>query len=145
MFSSVEQIKAFLFAGKATITLESAKTGKHFTYKIRKPWENKEQWFVDLLIGSNNESDFSYLGMITTESGFSLAQFKETKKSTVDNRAPSFRGFQYMLHYINKEEMPQQMLIYHEGRCGRCNRKLTVPESIESGFGLECIQQLKCN
>jgi hypothetical protein len=28
--------------------------------------------------------------------------------------------------------------VWHEGRCGRCGRKLTVPESIESGFGPEC-------
>ena len=28
---------------------------------------------------------------------------------------------------------------WHEGRCGRCGRKLTVPESIEAGYGPECI------
>jgi hypothetical protein len=28
--------------------------------------------------------------------------------------------------------------VWHEGRCGRCGRRLTVPESIESGLGPEC-------
>src|SRR5262249_13335004 len=28
--------------------------------------------------------------------------------------------------------------LLHEGRCGRCGRRLTVPESIESGYGPEC-------
>jgi hypothetical protein len=32
--------------------------------------------------------------------------------------------------------------VYHEGRCGRCNRKLTVPESIETGLGPECASKL---
>jgi len=27
-------------------------------------------------------------------------------------------------------------------RCGRCGRVLTVPESVESGFGPECIGRL---
>jgi hypothetical protein len=31
---------------------------------------------------------------------------------------------------------------WHEGKCGRCNRKLTVPSSIESGFGPECINHV---
>jgi hypothetical protein len=29
----------------------------------------------------------------------------------------------------------EQIKIYHEGKCARCGRPLTVPESIESGFG----------
>jgi hypothetical protein len=28
--------------------------------------------------------------------------------------------------------------VHHEGKCGRCGRKLTVPESVKSGFGPEC-------
>jgi len=31
--------------------------------------------------------------------------------------------------------------IWHEGRCGRCNRKLTVPASIALGIGPECGQR----
>jgi len=30
--------------------------------------------------------------------------------------------------------------VFHEGACGRCGRTLTVPESIASGFGPECIR-----
>jgi hypothetical protein len=28
---------------------------------------------------------------------------------------------------------------WHEGRCGRCGRRLTVPDSIASGYGPECV------
>jgi hypothetical protein len=28
--------------------------------------------------------------------------------------------------------------VWHEGRCGRCGRALTVPESVERGIGPEC-------
>jgi hypothetical protein len=30
------------------------------------------------------------------------------------------------------------MELWHEGRCGKCGRALTVPESIESGLGPVC-------
>jgi hypothetical protein len=30
--------------------------------------------------------------------------------------------------------------VWHEGSCARCGKKLTVPESIESGFGPECVK-----
>jgi hypothetical protein len=28
--------------------------------------------------------------------------------------------------------------LQHAGKCGRCGRKLTVPQSIETGIGPEC-------
>ncbi|MGQ4872128.1 MAG: DUF6011 domain-containing protein, partial [Candidatus Thorarchaeota archaeon] len=31
--------------------------------------------------------------------------------------------------------LPEKVRIWHEGKCGRCGRRLTVPESIESGYG----------
>src|SRR5882672_9405186 len=33
--------------------------------------------------------------------------------------------------------------IWHSGSCGRCGRTLTVPESVLSGFGPECINKMK--
>jgi hypothetical protein len=43
-----------------------------------------------------------------------------------------------MAHLRAKIKMPN-LEIWHEGRCGRCGRKLTVPESIHNGYGPECI------
>ena len=37
--------------------------------------------------------------------------------------------------YASKAETVQ---VWHEGRCGKCGRKLTVPESLTSGLGPEC-------
>jgi hypothetical protein len=41
-------------------------------------------------------------------------------------------------HLLERRPLPR-CTVHHEGRCGRCGRTLTVPESIESGFGPECI------
>lgn len=62
--------KAFHFAlaGNATLTVVSRKTGTRFTYKIQAPKDsdpgNNPIWFVKGLTGSDNESDFTYLGQI---------------------------------------------------------------------------------
>lgn len=34
--------------------------------------------------------------------------------------------------------LPANVTFHHAGRCGKCARLLTVPESIELGFGPEC-------
>jgi hypothetical protein len=40
------------------------------------------------------------------------------------------------------DDLPESLEIWHEGSCLRCGRKLTVPESIESGYGPECIKSV---
>ena len=34
------------------------------------------------------------------------------------------------------------MMLPGDGKCGRRNKTLTVPESVESGFGPECIKAI---
>ena len=56
----------------------------------------------------------------------------------VGKDAPSSKAFSWAWGYIKNDVLPVKLEIWHEGRCARCNRKLTVPSSIESGFGPEC-------
>ena len=55
---------------------------------------------------------------------------------------PAPRAFQYLLDYMGGKTEAKSLEIWHEGRCGRCGRKLTVPSSIESGIGPECASKL---
>ena len=34
--------------------------------------------------------------------------------------------------------LPANVTVWHEGKCGACGRKLTVPDSIKSGIGPVC-------
>lgn len=140
MFKTADHAKAFITAGNATITIESAKTGKHFTYRVTQAKDysgNKtDRWFVSLMTGPNNTSDFTYLGMLQN------GALKLTAKSKGNDQTPSVRGFRYVWSNIAAGTIPSDAHIHHEGHCGRCGRTLTVPESIESGFGPECIQMV---
>lgn len=137
MFTKPGEIKDFVLAGNATLTLESERSGKHLTYRIKKPWDDKDVWFVSLLTGPDNTSDFTYIGRITVPHNGRVI-FDLTKKSKMTADAPAVMAIRFMFDWINADRMPPHMRVHHEGRCGRCNRVLTVPESIASGFGPEC-------
>lgn len=132
---SVGDVREFILAGNATFTLRSAKTGTRFTYKIRHP-EDKPH-FVSVLTGSDNESDFTFLGTI-----FPDGKYKHGARAKITQEAPSAQAFGWFYSKLNQGELHPQLEVWHEGRCGRCGRKLTVPESVENGLGPECIKKV---
>ena len=127
--------KAFILAGNATFTVSNPQTGNRFTYKVRKKEveEGKELHFVSVLTGCDNENDFHFLGTI-----FEGRTFRHGRKSRIGINAPSHRAFEWTFNRVMSDADMKGVEIHHEGKCGRCGRKLTVPESIESGFGPEC-------
>ena len=138
--TSIEDIKNFVLAGNATITIRSGATGSRFTFKIRTPKHAQSPiWFVSLLTGSDNENHYEYVGQIRNN-----GLFDHGRKSRISNDATSVKAFSWFWNMIRagRSNILEQAEVYHEGRCGRCGRKLTVPESVESGFGPECINHV---
>jgi hypothetical protein len=41
-----------------------------------------------------------------------------------------------------KNDLPNIVEVHHNGHCARCGRMLTVPESLYTGFGPDCAQQI---
>lgn len=167
LLATWEAVEEFIFAGNATFTLVSLKTGVRFTYKVRVKKEDvtllEEQenmrlhaaehgnilefrpsffasdvvYFVNLLRGPNNEQDFAYMGVVRKQP----ARFFWTEKSgKVGRGAPAHKALLWMLDQMNcrRDVLGHLTEVWHEGRCGRCGRKLTVPESIAQGLGPEC-------
>lgn len=53
------------------------------------------------------------------------------------------RGFAWLWRFlVDEKPLPEGVQFWHEGRCGRCGRRLTVPGSIEIGFGPDCASEL---
>ena len=134
-FSSAADAKAFMLAGKATVTLVSKKTGTRFTFKVSMA-DDGQAHFVALLNGPDNEADYKYLGRIARD--IFWAGRKVPRGGDITPDAPSSRAFAWAWKAIVQDTLPEQLEVWHEGRCGRCNRKLTVPSSIASGMGPEC-------
>lgn len=135
-FQSPTDARAFIEAGHATVTAVSVASGVRFTYRIRASDDGKV-FFVGVLSGPDNESSYTYLGIIRD------GVFRRTGKSAISEVAPSHQAFRWMYKKLTYEQLPDSIEIWHEGRCGRCGLKLTVPESIQSGYGPECIKIIR--
>ena len=132
-------IHDFLTSGRAVGTLKSNATGTHFTYRVNKNKKEDGMYFVSLLTGPNNESDYSYLGLMLKMPVTGALGFRVTQKSCAGNDAASVKAFRWMLGKVNRElDLEPQGEFQHEGRCGRCSRTLTDPESIRTGLGPIC-------
>lgn len=125
----------FMLAGSAKFTLVSVKTGARYTYQITKS-EDGGCYFVSVMYGPNNEADFTYMGIIRRKT------LCETQKSKVKSDDIRFKAFKWAFEGLVAGTLSQNLEIWHEGTCGRCNRALTVPSSIASGLGSECAKRM---
>lgn len=120
----------FILAGNSLVTFKSLRTGKHYTYKVRKK-KTENIWFVSVLYDPSGQN-YNYIGCITRE-----GKFVHTKKSQIGEESESFQAFKWVWYNRSSDRVE----VWHEGKCGRCGRTLTEPESIKRGFGPICWQK----
>ena len=117
----------FILAGNALFTVENTATGNRFTFKVRKPDDDKPH-FVSVLTGTV----------------FDPRSYHHGRRSRIAQDAPCARAFEWLFRQLSAgHPLPPQVRLCHCGKCGRCGRTLTVPESVESGFGPECIKTIE--
>jgi hypothetical protein len=91
--------------------------------------------FVSVLTGPDNTQDYRYLGFMRRG-----VYFHGGAKAKISRDAPSAKAFDWFWRIVAQGRDPSFACdVDHLGACGRCGRPLTVPESIRSGFGPECI------
>lgn len=133
--TDVTQIKTFVRGGNARFTLVSKVTGDRVTYKVRASDDGQVR-FVKVLTGPDNTNAYTFLGTI-----FADGTYRRGLSSPIGQDAKSARAFAWFFDHAagGQDAMDASKLeFWHEGRCGRCGRVLTVPESIATGFGPEC-------
>jgi len=129
----------------------------------------RRPWFVSVLTGPCNGEDYQYLGTIfpARYADEPAVVYQHGRKSRIGEDAPSAKGIAWFVRHLGRllslrqelanadmfakpeveaniakvETVLNQLLYYHEGRCGRCARRLTVPESIINGIGPECAKR----
>lgn len=155
LLTSWPAIEDFIFAGNATFTLVSKKTGVRFTYRVKvKKYDQKRLhlvtdpvkkaqevseavYFLNLLRGPSNETDYSYMGVLRKDP---VRYFWTAASGKVGRLAPAYKALGWFVDAAKnrRDVLGSQLEVWHEGRCGRCGRKLTVPGSIAAGLGPEC-------
>lgn len=136
----------FVTAGNAIFTVHNDK-GDHYTFKVRSKSHDHygTTWFVNLLTGPDNESDYTYVGILDKDSG----SVRLTKKSKLTDDSKPVKVIRWALKLLwAKKPLPAGYGIHGEGRCGRCGRTLTHPDGISPeghrfGFGPHCWLQMQ--
>jgi Family of unknown function (DUF6011) len=145
--------REFLFAGRAIFTVSNGR-GERYTFRVRKKellkdpprgtsqtdadWRERNPpekwWFVQLLTGPENTNDYTYVGVLLNTGAVKL-----TTKSKFTTASKPYRVANWVCQKVVRQEpLPSGYEVLHAGRCGRCGRLLTVPESIKTGLGPEC-------
>ncbi len=143
MFTNTADARAYIYAGNATVTATSKKTGKSYTFKVSEPKKSggAARFFVSLLTGPDNTADYQYIGFVTPH--------RVTRKLTLvgghkgSPNHPAFKAFAWIMQQLSAgDDIPADLELRHEGRCGKCGRALTTPDSIDLGLGPVCRENL---
>ena len=141
MFSSADAFKAFALAGNAVFTVVSKKTGARFTYRIRQGEGDKAPHFVSVLVGPDNTTSYKFFATIF---GRDFKTMRMGARSKIGRDAPSVNALFWLFAHLDLHSAPFELVeIWHQGKCGKCRKPLTVPSSIESGLGPVCAKSGK--
>lgn len=145
--------KEFMTAGRAVFTIEVPAvfemqygTKPHYTFKVQFKKGNDEwpdTYFVKLLTGPDNTKDFTYFGMLNADTG----EVRITAKSPYKDDSIVVQLVRRVMQRVWENSLEGMekagFQLHHEGRCGRCGRVLTVPESVKTGIGPECAGRIR--
>ena len=124
----------FIFAGNSLFTVLNTKSNNRFTFKVKKNTKSEsEMHFVKVL---TNPDIYEFTGTCFDK------RYKHSQKSRISSDAQSVVVFNWIVNHLQAGTLPEFIDIWHEGRCGKCGRTLTVPQSIEIGIGPECLKSV---
>jgi hypothetical protein len=122
----------FFSAGRAVFTVDNGK-GTHYTFRIGRK-NDTQPLFVSLLTGPDNENSFTYLGIFKPETN----EIRLTAKSRYTDETLPVKVVRWAVKSVAANKIPEGYAIQHAGKCCRCGRTLTTPESVNRGWGPEC-------
>lgn len=155
-----------ILAGRSILTVKSNKTGERYTFRFSRPdlddhnaWvmgnyqERKSKgrpiWVAvyggpagDFTNEGNERRNWSLLGTIwpaPLDQGPEFT-YRHSRKSKIGEETFDVRAVKWIAKHLahQVDVLLEKADWWHEGVCGRCGRRLTVPESIDTGFGPEC-------
>ncbi len=144
-FSVISDVEQFIFAGNATLTVVSQKSGNRLTMKFRRPKDKEgdvRPTWVSLADPHDNTATGAFLGTVWGDHGHHSV--RRSQKVNVGLDAPSSKLLDWIMAAVDGAvaDPLAKAEFWHEGRCGRCGRLLTVPESILTGIGPECSKKV---
>lgn len=120
-----------LFNG--TYTVINLETGTHKTFKVKT--QSLDATFapgeriLSIMNGKDNENDYLSLGFVKDNGIVVWKKHRGTQFETLAN---------FVWNVMNTNKYDGRVSVEISKKCRVCNRKLTTPESLESGIGPVC-------
>ena len=120
-----------------TFTLHNTLANTHVTFKARRPkgWTVESPVLVDMMVGTDNESDFAFVGSVRSNGVYSPSPKCKAVGAQADK---AHRTLTWLMAGLASNTLPEALEIKAESKCCRCGRKLTNPESIDDAMGPIC-------
>lgn len=131
------KIKRFILAGNSYFTVINKETKNKLTFRVVRPKE-KSPWFVS---ATNKNGKYGFLGTLFPRKGDFEYHWGWRRGKFTKDSVPN-KSFEWLWKKIYLDSLPENIIFYHEGKCGRCSKKLTDPKSIIRGFGPHCFRIL---
>ena len=134
--TELTDIERFITGGNAYFTVVNPSNDSRYTFRVSQTEDDdgkKSPFFVSVLTGPDNWNNYRYVGILTTR-----GQFIHGKKAKIGVDAPSVKCISWLMKHLRSRPHLDKIEFWHEGKCGMCGRKLTVPASIEHGIGPVC-------
>lgn len=130
-----KNIVKFMFAGNSTFTIVEG--DHHYSYKIYRKKTTDDVKIYHLYLKKSNKGTYSgYFKIVDNR-----LTFKHSSKYDIPVDNEQLKILLDTIH--SRNALPENIKVYHSGRCGCCGRTLTDPESMERGFGRECWAKIK--
>lgn len=133
----------FMLSGKAIFICHNIHTDNKYKYKVYKA-DHKQIYYVSVYLNG----EYNYIGIIklninnTTIPNKPIPIYIYSNKSNIPKYSASIKGFDYIITHLVNNNISSSYKFYHVGKCGRCGRPLTTKESIQQGYGAECIKHV---
>jgi hypothetical protein len=119
------------------ITIRNPATGQHRTVRVKTQKEDAKfapgERIISLLSGPNNDSDYIPFGFVKWDGRVIVwKRFRGNGQRSFHERLA------LMVMYPDHYEEHCDVEYRFDTTCRKCNRKLTTPESIDSGIGPVC-------
>ena len=126
-----------------TYTIRNKETGEHRTFRVKTQKDDSTfapgKRIVALLSGPNNESDYKGFGFVNDDRIAVWTKLRGYEKKS------AYDWYAIMLWELatdTKSRWHENYEVLLEKKCIRCNRKLTHPESLNTGVGPECAKRI---
>lgn len=132
-----EHIVNFLLGGRCECVIRNTDTQNSFKYIINVSGVSEDRGMFFVYVYKDNKK--VYAGFIRcSKDGFTYGQ---GKKGLLTENDIEVKALMYVLK--NSLRLPSCVEVMHTGKCSRCGRKLTNPESINIGLGPDCVKKKK--